>query len=101
MITITHSPGCFKLEGHAGYAPHGQDIVCASISALTQVFIASVEELTSDKLKCDIRPGNTVIEYGNLGEQAQVLLDSFLLGVKMISDSYPLYVRMESEVKNE
>lgn len=101
MIVISHRAGCVKIEGHAGYAPPGQDIVCASISTITQVFIASVEELTNDKLKCNIRPGNTVIEHGDLGEKAQVLLDSFLLGIKMIAESYPDHVRVNTEVKYE
>ena len=95
MITITHSPGSIKVSGHAGYAPPGQDIVCASVSALTQVFVESVKELTTDKIKCEIESGNAVIHYGNLGERAKLLRDSFLLGVKMIAESYPDHVRIE------
>lgn len=94
MITINHSDGCIKIEGHAGYAAHGQDIVCAAISTITQVFIASVEDLTTDNLKSDIRAGNAVIEYGNLSERAQVLMDSFFVGIQMIADEYPDYVRL-------
>lgn len=94
MINITHSDGCIKIEGHAGYAAHGQDIVCAAISTLTQVFLASVEELTEDNLISDIRAGNALIEYGNLTERAQVLLDSFFVGVQMIAESYPENVQL-------
>ncbi len=82
MITINHSDGCIKIEGHAGYAAHGQDIVCAAISTITQVFLASVEDLTTDNLKSDIRAGNAVIEYGDLSANAQLLMDSFSLAFK-------------------
>ena len=34
MIRVTAEPGRLTLEGHAGYAPAGQDIVCAAVSAL-------------------------------------------------------------------
>lgn len=95
MIEIRHTKHKIRISGHAGYAEHGKDIVCASISALTQVFIASVEQLTTDELKCDIRPGNAVIIYGNLTERAQVLLDSFFVGLKMIANAYPNHVRLD------
>ena len=95
MIKITNTNHEIRISGHAGYAEHGKDIVCASISALTQVFIASVEQLTTDELKCDIRPGNAVIIYGNLTERAQVFLDSFFVGLKMIANAYPNHVRLD------
>lgn len=92
MIEVFRSESGITIKGHAGYAPEGQDIVCAGVSALTQVFAASIEELTDDNLKCDISAGNAVIRYGNLSERGQVLLDSFLLGIRMISMEYPDYV---------
>lgn len=94
MITITHKHNKITVSGHAGYAPHGQDIVCASISVLVQVFVASVEELSGDTLKCEISAGNAFIEYGNLSERAQVLFESFFVGMKLIADTYPTCVRI-------
>ena len=101
MIEITNRHGEIVVKGHAGYAEHGQDIVCAAISTLTQVFVESVRELTKDKIKSDITAGNAVVKYGNLTEQGKLLLDSFLLGIQMICESYPAHVRMESEVNDE
>ena len=100
MILISHKKGEIRIEGHAGYAPHGQDIVCASISALTQVFIASIEELTNDKIKSEISAGNAVIKHGNLSANAQLLLDSFLFGIELIADSYPNNVRIDQVLKS-
>lgn len=95
MIVVSHNDGCIMLKGHAGYAEAGKDIVCAAVSALTQVFIASVEKLTTDNLKCDIVAGNAVIRYGNLTDHAQVLLDSFFIGIEMIASEYPDNVHIE------
>ena len=94
MIVVSHSNGEIKIEGHAGYAKMGEDIVCAAVSALTLTFIASVEELTQDNLKCDIKAGNTFIQYRNLSAAAKLLLDSFFVGIRMIADDYPDYVRV-------
>ena len=34
MIRVTAEPGRLTVRGHADYAPKGQDIVCAAVSAL-------------------------------------------------------------------
>lgn len=94
MIDITVQPDKITVSGHAGYAEPGKDIVCAAISTLTQVFIASVEELTAADIKHAVTSGYTVIDIKESTERAQVLLDSFLLGCRMIADQYPDNVRV-------
>lgn len=94
MITIRSDEGGFSITGHAGYAPPGQDIVCAAISALLQTFVASVEELTEDNIKSVISAGNAVIRYTDLSEQGRLLIKSFFVGVQMIAESYSQYVRL-------
>jgi uncharacterized protein YsxB (DUF464 family) len=46
-ITATIQPGnlVIKAVGHANYAPHGQDIVCASISAILQTAVLGLQNL--------------------------------------------------------
>lgn len=94
MIEIRHDGGKVTVKGHANYAEPGQDIVCAAISTLTQVFIASVEELTAAKIKTAQTGGYMEIVIEESTERAQVLVDSFLLGCRMIADEYPDNVRV-------
>lgn len=94
MIEITRRPDGITITGHAGYAEPGSDIVCAAISALTEVFVTSVDKLTADQITSDIRAGNAVIRYGNLSEHAQLLANSFFLGCEMIAKEYPQHVRI-------
>lgn len=94
MIEITEHKDGVSIKGHAGYAPHGQDIVCAGVSALTQSLVLSLERLTSDPIKYDVRPGMVDINYGNPSKHAQVLIDSFFIGVKEIAKEYPDYVQI-------
>lgn len=93
MITITRTADSISVEGHAGYAKAGQDIVCAGVSTLAQTLIASIEELTEDKITYHISPGTVDIKHGNLSEQAQLLVNSFFVGVEMIANTYPKNVR--------
>ena len=96
MIVITQLPGKITIEGHAGFAPMGQDIVCAAVSALLQTFVASIEEMTADEIKSDMAAGMAVVEYESLSEKGQLLMDSFLLGVLMIANEYPGNVKIIS-----
>ena len=95
MIVITASQDAVHIRGHANYAPHGQDIVCAGVTALTQVLVESLETLTGNEIKYDMSPGRVDIEIGNPDEDAQLLMDSFLVGIEMIADEFPEYIRVE------
>ena len=97
MIVITKEKDKITVSGHAGYATRGYDIVCASISALFQTFVASVEELTDDKIECEIEPGNAVTKIWTMSEKTKTLIESFFLGVKMIAESYPDNVKVVDE----
>lgn len=96
MIEVKRNSGGITIQGHAGYAPHGQDIVCAAVSTLVQTFLASVEELTADEITVTYSPQGQIqsIQYEHLSERAQVLLDALFIGIQMIADTYPANVRI-------
>lgn len=95
MIQVTIKSSEIEIVGHAEYAPIGQDIVCASVSVLVQNFIQSMETLTNDTITYDMKPGAVHIHLkANLSDVAQVLKDSFILGVQSIADEYPSNVQM-------
>lgn len=95
MIEVSIRKDGFKIAGHAGYAPAGNDIVCAGISALAQTLIRSVEELTADRIEYEISNGIIDMEYKNLSGKASALVDSFFIGVHMIADEYPDCIRIK------
>ena len=43
MIRAVLTPRRLTVTGHADYAPHGQDIVCAAVSALVYALMAALE----------------------------------------------------------
>ena len=63
MITVKHHNYGMTIEGHAGYADAGQDIVCAGVSAIVQTLIQSVEDLTVDTIDYTMQPGFVDIKY--------------------------------------
>jgi len=84
-----------SVDGHARYAPEGQDIVCASVSTLFQVLIQAIEDLTGDNIEYAIASGKAYVKWEHLSEISRVLVDAFLVGIRMIVDGYPEYVRFK------
>lgn len=94
MIEVGLRKDGIMISGHAGYAPAGSDIVCAGVTALTQELIRSMEGLTDDRIETDIGSGMASIQYGDLSEKGRLLIDSFFIGICMIAEEFPDYVRI-------
>ena len=94
LIEVTVRKDEIKISGHAKYAVSGSDIVCAGVTALAQTLIKSIKDLTDDKIEYEISPGRVDIKYGNLSEKSKTLVDSFFIGICMIAEEFPEYVRI-------
>jgi uncharacterized protein YsxB (DUF464 family) len=94
VTTVTRYKDRITIEGHSGYAPIGQDIVCAAVSVLVQTLIQSVESLTTDRITYDMQPGKVDIKFWCLSDPSKVLIDAFFIGIKGIAEAYPDNVKM-------
>ena len=94
MIAVSVRLDGITIDGHAGYAEAGKDIVCAGVTALTQTLIKSAEDLTSDQIKYDISPGRADIYFKDLSKAGKLLIDSFFLGICLIADDFPEHVKI-------
>lgn len=101
MIEVQQHSGGISVKGHAGYAPHGQDIVCAAVSTLVQTLVVSISELTTTEIQHHMQPGAAEIKYGTLSDSAQLLVKSFFIGMNMISESFPNHVRIVQAVEDD
>lgn len=88
MIAINITRTGLTVDGHAGYAEIGNDIICAAVSVLTQGLIHSLDALTEDEISYNIRDGHIDINYRNLSERGMLLVDSFFIVVSDIERSY-------------
>lgn len=97
MIRVTiyndseKNPLGFKLEGHAGYAEHGEDIVCAAVSVLAVNTVNSIETFTEDSFKGESDEAKGVMKFkftGQVSAESRVLMKSLILGLKNIEDEY-------------
>ena len=94
MIAVTVRQDGIIINGHAGYAEAGKDIVCAGVTALTETLVKSLEGLSGDVIECDISPGKADIRLRNLSEEGKLLVDSFFVGICGIAEDFPEYVKI-------
>lgn len=80
-----------EVRGHAGYAPKGEDIVCAGISTLVQTMLACLDDYCVRRIK----EGYVYISAS--GEGAINAYKYTVTGLKMIADTYPGYVNLREE----
>ncbi len=90
----------FRASGHTGYAEHGEDIVCAAVSALTQTAVLGLQEtaavtpqvtINDGVLSCFLPPKVD----GDAWQRSQVVLDAIFRGLKAIADEYGQFVKVE------
>lgn len=79
----------FKVEGHAGYAPSGRDVVCAAVSALVVGTINGMEVLTDATFDTTVSHGFTKVDIKEPTAYSNVLLNSMLLSLEGIQEEYP------------
>lgn len=85
-----------QLEGHAGFGRRGKDIVCSAVSILYINLVNSLENFTNDEKEIN---GNTRFQSRDINfqnvilkkmpsEEAELLFQSFMLGITTIEREY-------------
>lgn len=90
----------FQVSGHSGYARQGKDIVCSAVSVLTQNTVNSIEKFTEDEVKnfaVNEKEGFLHYELKTVSKESGLLLDSMVLGIESIAESYGKYVQIRFE----
>jgi uncharacterized protein YsxB (DUF464 family) len=94
-------PARVLITGHAGFAPHGKDIVCAAVSAISIGMVNAIEEMfgvqvhgdDDEEGKLDCRLPRDVSP--DVAEKIVLLFEAMLLSLKNVADVYPSYVKMK------
>jgi len=95
----------FKVKGHAMFADSGQDIVCAGVSAVTVGTVNAIEALLGFEMQAQMKNGFLQAEApggldGRKQEQLQLLLESMVIMLQSIENSYSDYIQVkQSKVK--
>ena len=97
MITVKVSKDEVQIKGHAKYAPIGEDIVCAGVTALYQTTVEYITSVINEPLT--VKEVKQTNEYTlltkNLSDEAKVLVGAFLYGLKLIEEEFPNHITIE------
>ena len=96
-------------HGHAGYAPRGQDVVCAGVSALLYGFIAYLEELLpiataegsegeSPSLQVQDKDGVLSVHTRGMGGADLDGLEVIRAGLTLMAVAYPAYIMLDTNL---
>ena len=96
------NPIAVAVKGHALFAPHGSDIVCAAVSVLTQTIVFALEDLVGIKLPASMEEGCLLITLpaemdSKQEEKCYLLLETMLLGLEETARAYPRYILWQDE----
>lgn len=85
----------FRVTGHANTAPHGHDIVCAGVSALTQTAVLGLDRQLKRKIHLAIANGNLKMDLlDNPDALTDAILETMLIGLTEIGKQYPKSIRI-------
>lgn len=109
LIVVDKCKGhlCITIDGHANYAPKGQDLVCAAASILTMTLADTINGLNHDMLfdanidipvekahaKIEAFPKEYAWPY------VYITYQTICNGLQLLEKTYPDFINVKIEVK--
>lgn len=99
--TVRNSIQSMKLNGHADFAPHGQDLVCAAISSIAVGTLNALAEMCENSFEASMDEGNIEITITNLHDSTcQLILKTCLIQFQTVEENYSKYIQIQQEVSS-
>ena len=101
MTTVTfHSEGSrlvsFEVKGHSGYAPEGEDIVCAAVTSAVRLIECAVNDVQGLEAAVKVREQDASISLklpNGLGQTnestCQTLMAALMVHFVQLAEEYP------------
>lgn len=83
-----------SVKGHAGYAEHGQDIVCAAVSSAVQLTANLLTETFREDAQVSAKGDTVNIRTGG-SEISAKLLEALYVHLQCISEEFPDTIKFE------
>lgn len=93
------------VSGHACFADHGEDIVCAAVSVLTISILNGLTEIVGrNDLDESVEEGYThftipKVDDGTMKMKTDALISTYLLGIRGVKEAYGDYIQFEEVYK--
>lgn len=102
MIDIKYNPSnlTLSINGHAGYAEEGKDIVCSAVSILFYTLVANINQDDTVDVKKQIGKGYSYVKCIPLKEtreRIEIVFETIVSGLLLLAEGYPEHVSLEIE----
>ena len=85
-----------EVKGHANSAPHGEDLVCAGVSAVLTGGFNNLKNHKEYELKLD--KGYALFKTdAELDAHDEVVIETIICGLKSIHESYPKFIEVKTD----
>ena len=104
MTEVTfHSEGSrisgFEVKGHSGYAPEGEDIVCAAVTSAVRMAECTINDVLGLEASVKVREKDTSITLklpSSLGQTNESICQALLTGMMVhfvqLAEEYPEFI---------
>lgn len=95
----------FEMTGHANFAEHGKDLVCAGVSAVVFGSINAIESLCHVQANIKLGRNGGFLTYAlpklddETFQNAQLLLEGMMVSLKTIEMDYGKYIRIKETMQ--
>ena len=89
----------FRIEGHSGLAPAGEDILCAAVTSAVRLTECAVNDVLGLEASVKVRPEKALISLklpGGLGQTnestCQTLMAGLMVYLTQLQEEYPEHI---------
>ena len=83
-----------SVKGHANSAPHGEDLVCAAVSA---VLTGGCNNLDVKNFDIKLDEGDAYIKAKNsISSHDEVVIETIIVGLQTIENSYGKFIQIKN-----
>ena len=81
----------FSIEGHAGYADFGEDIVCAGVTSAVMTVLNGITEVAKLNASVEVVDNEIVLNLAERSKTGEVLLSSLKLQLEVLLLYHPFH----------
>ncbi len=83
-----------EIKGHAKYAKHGKDIVCAAVSSISIVTVNAIGKFNTGAIEIKDEDGYLKIKVLSFDNITSTLLENMLENLSSLEKDYPKYIKI-------
>ncbi len=85
----------YEVSGHAEYAKHGKDIVCAGVSSLTLSAALGLRDVLNKNGTYRSKEGHLFVEISETDDRTEAILQTMRLGLSEMQKQYSELITIE------